>query len=272
MPASLSPFVVPKPSFLSPRPKRSGEPGSNFLSAIPSFAVRLLDPGSSPGRRSGCGGLSSNIQHRSPRRAHAVKACLSARFPAPSPPSSPRPKRSGEPGPNFLSANPSPAVWLSGPGSSPGRREWVWRPVIEASNTDPGASPASLSSPSAPRSPSFVAPAGAKRRAGVQSSIRESVPFIDANAGSSPGRRSGWGYLSSKIIHPTPIPPPGCAREALLLVSFRPREGRRGQPSGWSRILVRAARRLPARGDILAAFRLLPRLARLRASSVRNRG
>ena len=137
-------------------------------------------------------------------------------------------------------------------------------PVASASHPPtPIPSPAhAASSRFRARSPSRVAPAEAKRRAGVQSSIRESRRCRDANRpGSSPGRRlCPWPALCT---HPTPIPSPGpCPRGFPCSSHSVPQEGRRGQPSGWSRNLVRAARRLPARGDILAASRLLSNLAR----------
>jgi hypothetical protein len=78
--------------------------------------------------------------------------------------------------------------------------------------------------------------------------------------GSRPGRRSECG----DVIHPTPNPSPGRAREALLLVSCSApvRDGAGSRQAGLA-FIVRAARRLPARGDIMASPRLLSNMARL---------
>jgi hypothetical protein len=66
--------VASSPS--SPRPKRSGEPGSNFPSATPCRSLMPIDPGSSPGRHCGCGKRLASIQHQNPRRAMPARLCF----------------------------------------------------------------------------------------------------------------------------------------------------------------------------------------------------
>jgi hypothetical protein len=78
MPTSRSSFRPRKSPSLSPRPERSGEPGSNFPSASPSSAVGYWIPALTAGTTRWMWRPLVNIQHQTPRRAAPARLCLSS--------------------------------------------------------------------------------------------------------------------------------------------------------------------------------------------------